>query len=158
MGGSGIDASPGTTGEYHNSHTNPSFRNDDGNYEIAHGSSAKGDFEEIELNEYENNNQNGLKKKDPLTTSTSPIDSSLSSSDIEPTSSLPPVPFFKLFRYASKTDKILMGIAIISAMIGGLSIPCMIILFGDLANTFVSNDLNNDVCNYAQGCCTANLT
>ena len=139
-----MDASLGTIGEHKNSHTNSSFCNDD-------GSIAKEGFEEIQLNEYENNNGK-------IDLSATPrLDSSSPSTEID-SASLPPVPFFKLFKYASRTDKILILIAIISSMIGGLSIPCMIILFGDLANSFVSNDLNKDLCQYAIGCCSANLT
>ena len=48
------------------------------------------------------------------------------------------VPFIKLFRFATRQEIILIVIGVISAITGGCSMPVMIILFGQLADTFVS--------------------
>lgn len=70
-----------------------------------------------------------------------------------------PVSFFSLFRFASTNDKILMAIGILGALIGGCSLPVMIVLFGDLANSFVTNDLDpNQVCNFVPPDCCNNGT
>ncbi|XP_059085287.1 ATP-dependent translocase ABCB1-like isoform X5 [Tigriopus californicus] len=72
--------------------------------------------------------------------------------DEEP--SLPPVAIHRLFRFASSRDLFLIFLAIIAAIIGGCSMPVMIILFGDLANTFVQNDLNvSQICVGIPFCC-----
>ena len=47
---------------------------------------------------------------------------------------------------------ILLGIT--AAVLGGFSMPIMIILFGDLTNAFVQNDLNTtQVCAVVRDCC-----
>eukprot|EP00095_Tigriopus_kingsejongensis_P002534 snap_masked-scaffold344_size201325-processed-gene-0.9 protein:Tk02534 transcript:snap_masked-scaffold344_size201325-processed-gene-0.9-mRNA-1 annotation:"P-glycoprotein" len=68
--------------------------------------------------------------------------------------SLPPVSVFKLFRFASPRDLFLICLALLAALICGCSMPLMIILFGDLANTFVQNDLNmTQICQGVPFCC-----
>lgn len=68
--------------------------------------------------------------------------------------SLPPVAIHRLFRFASSRDLFLIFLAIVAAIIGGCSMPVMIILFGDLANTFVQNDLNvTQICVGIPLCC-----
>lgn len=49
------------------------------------------------------------------------------------------VPYFKLFRFADTREKILITAGVIAAVIGGCSMPVMIILFGNLADAFVSD-------------------
>lgn len=69
-----------------------------------------------------------------------------------------PVPFYKLFRFASVKDKILLFFGVLTAMIAGCTMPVMIILFGQLTNSFVINDLNQtaiiqSVCETYPQCC-----
>ena len=53
------------------------------------------------------------------------------------------VPFIKLFRFATVQEIILIVIGVIAAITGGCSMPVMIILFGQLADTFVSQARNS---------------
>ena len=55
------------------------------------------------------------------------------------------ISFIQLFRFAETKDVILIIIGIISAIAGGCSMPVMIILFGKLADAFVSQ-AQNDQC------------
>lgn len=69
-----------------------------------------------------------------------------------------PVPFYKLFRFASVKDKILLFFGVLTAMIAGCTMPVMIILFGQLTNSFVINDMNQtaiiqSVCETYPQCC-----
>ncbi|XP_062143486.1 ABC transporter B family member 21-like isoform X2 [Alnus glutinosa] len=54
------------------------------------------------------------------------------------------VPFLKLFSFADSTDTALMIVGTIAAMGSGLGMPLMTILFGQLINTFASNQANNN--------------
>ena len=69
-----------------------------------------------------------------------------------------PVPFYKLFRFASVKDKILLCFGVLTAMVAGCTLPVMIILFGQLTNNFVINDMNQtaiiqSVCETYPNCC-----
>lgn len=55
------------------------------------------------------------------------------------------VPFYKLFAFADSTDYMLMIAGTIGAIGNGASMPLMTILFGDLVNSFGSNQNNDDV-------------
>lgn len=55
------------------------------------------------------------------------------------------VPFFKLFSFADKTDIILMILGIIGGIGNGSCLPIMTILFGDMINSFGSNQSNKDI-------------
>jgi len=52
------------------------------------------------------------------------------------------IPFSQLFRFASRSEKILVGIGILASIAGGCSMPVMIILFGQLADAFVTQAQN----------------
>ena len=65
------------------------------------------------------------------------------------------------FRFASWTDMLLISIGITGAICGGISLPFMIVLFGTLAKTFVTNDFNEtQICDakYFPQCCSDNGT
>ena len=49
------------------------------------------------------------------------------------------VPYLRLFRFADTREKILIAVGILAAVVGGCSMPVMIILFGNLADAFVSD-------------------
>lgn len=55
---------------------------------------------------------------------------------------VPPVSFFALFRFASGTDYLLIIIAILAAAGTGVCFPIMLILFGDVTNSFVGGGLS----------------
>ena len=57
---------------------------------------------------------------------------------------LAPVSFFHLFRFASKTDVFLMILSTLAAVGTGLCFPVMLILFGDVTNSFVGGGLDPD--------------
>ena len=59
------------------------------------------------------------------------------------------------FRFASRSDLALISTGILAAFLGGCSMPIMIVLFGDLANAFVSNELDaaGQVCKGYGECC-----
>ena len=70
--------------------------------------------------------------------------------------------FILQFRFASAKDKLLVFFGIVAAMIGGCTMPVMIILFGDLANSFVINGMNQtaiiqSVCETYPKCCQNQL-
>ncbi|RDD39053.1 Multidrug resistance protein 1, partial [Trichoplax sp. H2] len=48
------------------------------------------------------------------------------------------VPYFQLFRYASSVDKFLMVIGSIFGIANGASMPLMMLIFGDLTDSFIS--------------------
>ena len=59
------------------------------------------------------------------------------------------------FRFSSVQDKCFIGLGILAAMLGGSTLPVMIVLFGDLAKTFVSNGLNTtEICQSIPSCCS----
>ena len=66
------------------------------------------------------------------------------------------------FRFSSAQDKILLALGILAAMCGGCTLPMMIILFGQLANAFVTNGLNKITeigdcfCSIQPTCCQNN--
>ncbi len=53
---------------------------------------------------------------------------------------LPPVSMFKLFRFATKQDLALIFVGCLAAVVAGVMMPLMIVLFGDVTNAFVIND------------------
>ncbi len=59
----------------------------------------------------------------------------------------PPVPWMQLFRFASTSDQVLMFVGSLAALGTGLSMPAMLILFGDITNSLVSGGLDNDILN-----------
>ncbi len=65
-----------------------------------------------------------------------------------------PFPRFLKFRFASGGDRLLLLVGCIAAVLGGCSMPIMIVLFGDLTNAFVQNDIDDGrVCDVAPTCC-----
>ena len=68
-----------------------------------------------------------------------------------------PFPLFQ-FRFASPRDRFLVFLGVISALIGGCSMPVMIMLFGDLANIFVQNSIDTtQICDYFAHCCEGTM-
>ncbi|ERN08603.1 hypothetical protein AMTRI_Chr11g155530 [Amborella trichopoda] len=57
----------------------------------------------------------------------------------------PSVAFYKLFSFADPVDIILMAVGTISAIANGLSLPLMIVIFGQLINSFGTSNQNNVV-------------
>ena len=56
----------------------------------------------------------------------------------EPEEEKPPsVPFFQLFRFASLKEKVMILVGVLAAIMGGCSMPFMVIMYGRLANAFV---------------------
>jgi len=55
------------------------------------------------------------------------------------------VPFFKLFAFADSTDILLMVIGTIGAIGNGSGLPIMTLLFGQMINSFGSNQQNDNV-------------
>lgn len=53
---------------------------------------------------------------------------------------MPQVKYFDLFRFASKSDKIVMIIGSIFAAINGATMPFFMYLLGDMINSFSGND------------------
>ena len=68
---------------------------------------------------------------------------------------LPPVSLFALFRFASCSDIVLILVASVAAVGTGVGMPLMLILFGDLTNSFVGNGLNSTMINLIR--CNASL-
>ncbi|XP_045621631.1 ATP-dependent translocase ABCB1 [Procambarus clarkii] len=60
---------------------------------------------------------------------------------------LPPVPMLQLFRYSSLIEKWLMIAGILASFLAGICMPAMFILFGDITNAFVYNDLLSSIDN-----------
>ena len=48
-----------------------------------------------------------------------------------------PVPYYRLFRFASPAELGMAFVGILSAIVGGCSMPFMVIMYGELANAFV---------------------
>lgn len=61
-----------------------------------------------------------------------------------PPPEIPPVPFFKLFRFASNTDVLLGVFAAIASIGTGIMFPLMLILFGDITNAFVGGGMSQE--------------
>ncbi|KAI3440971.1 uncharacterized protein J3R85_003011 [Psidium guajava] len=55
------------------------------------------------------------------------------------------VPFYKLFLFADFTDMVLMLVGTVGAVGNGLGLPVMAVLFGQLIDSFGTNQNNNDV-------------
>ncbi|XP_076061207.1 ATP-dependent translocase ABCB1-like [Oratosquilla oratoria] len=55
---------------------------------------------------------------------------------------LPPVSFIALFRYSNRLEKWLIFLGFLAALVAGFCMPAMIILFGDVTNAFVYNEMN----------------
>lgn len=49
-----------------------------------------------------------------------------------------PLTFFDLYRYATFNDMSLVAVGSLTAIIGGALLPCMSVLFGQLAQTFTN--------------------
>ena len=91
----------------------------------------------------ENNNiikMTDLSKKDVQKPSDSDVTDTKQSEvkDDDPKS----IPFSQLFRFATRNDRILIGIGMLASIAGGCSMPVMIILFGQLADAFVTQAQN----------------
>ncbi|KAG8183767.1 hypothetical protein JTE90_002404 [Oedothorax gibbosus] len=89
-------------------------------------------FENMNLKNGANGNSNGLppdkkesKKKKDTEDSTK--------------ESVPSIAFYSLFRYASNTDKCLMLVAVIIALISGAAMPATMVLFGTILDSFVDH-------------------
>jgi ATP-binding cassette subfamily B (MDR/TAP) protein 1 len=54
------------------------------------------------------------------------------------------VPFHKLFTFADSTDILLMVVGTIGAIGNGLGLPLMTLLFGEMIDSFGSNQSNTD--------------
>lgn len=92
---------------------NPTIGIENLGYDSEHDSKDKNELEDKEKGETENDKDK--KKEDGP----------------------PPVPFFRLFRFATKTDLFLLFIGILSASVAGCGLPIMMVLFGDMFNAFV---------------------
>ena len=77
-------------------------------------------------------------------------------SDEEEEPALPPVSLTSLFRFASRSDIVLNVIAIVVAIGSSLGSPVLLVLFGDVTNSFVGNGLNDTVLRELQ--CNPNFT
>lgn len=58
---------------------------------------------------------------------------------------LPPVSFLALFRFASFTDRLLLVAAVLSSAINGICFPFLVILIGDLTNSFISGGIDQSI-------------
>lgn len=55
------------------------------------------------------------------------------------------VPFYRLFTFADSNDILLMAVGTIGAIGNGLGLPIMTLLFGQIINSFGSNQQIDDV-------------
>ncbi|KAK7086309.1 hypothetical protein SK128_014011, partial [Halocaridina rubra] len=60
---------------------------------------------------------------------------------------LPPVPILQLFRYSTSYERFLMVVGIIAAILGGVCMPIMFILFGTITDAFVYHGLIESINN-----------
>lgn len=67
------------------------------------------------------------------------------------------VPFYKLFSFADSADIFLMIIGSFGAMGNGLALPLMTVLFGEMINSFGSNQNNNSVVDVVSKVITTNI-
>ena len=96
-------------------------------------------------------------KKDDTTTTGSTVSSSIDSTDKkkkkkkkkekkeedQPTiPGVPPISYFALFRYSSGLDKFLILCAVLASMATGVAFPLMLVVFGDVTNSFVGGGLS----------------
>ena len=95
-------------------------------------------------------NSNGKKKKQKKNKKNK------KESDEEEEPALPPVSLMSLFRFASKSDIALNVIGIVAAIGSSLGFPIMLVLFGDITNSFVANGLNDTMIREIQ--CNPNST
>ncbi len=65
--------------------------------------------------------------------------------------SSPQISYFELFRFASTMDWILLTIASVSSCISGIGLPIMLILFGNVINSFVEGGVDQEAI-YASRC------
>ena len=72
-------------------------------------------------------------KEEPLSEKKPPEAEESSSEETQP----PPVSYYRLFRFASPTELGLAFLGVLSAIVGGCSMPFMVIMYGELANAFV---------------------
>ncbi|KAG7166950.1 ATP-dependent translocase ABCB1-like 1 [Homarus americanus] len=56
---------------------------------------------------------------------------------------LPPVPVFQMFRYSTASERFLMVIGVLAAVLAGGCMPAMFILFGRIANAFVYREITS---------------
>ena len=64
--------------------------------------------------------------------------------EAEKTPALPAVPFTQLFRFATQNDLITNVIGIVAAIASAAGFPIMLVLFGDVTNSFVGGGLDAD--------------
>ena len=103
-------------------HTNEAFENDD---------QTMTKLDEIDYPAYDiKQKKKRRKKKDGK------------ESDKEEEPALPPVPLFRLFRFASKNDVIAIVIGVLAAIGSSLGFPVMLVLFGDVTNSFVGGGIS----------------
>lgn len=96
--------------------------------------------------------ENGLdgqrKKHDEATTSENPAETSTNGEKDEKSKQKEKpetVPFHKLFSFADSTDILLMAVGTIGAIGNGMGLPLMTLLFGQMIDSFGSNQRNPDV-------------
>ncbi|XP_063889978.1 ATP-dependent translocase ABCB1-like isoform X2 [Scylla paramamosain] len=58
-----------------------------------------------------------------------------------------PVPFSSLFRYSNSKERCIMASGVLAAMLSGVCLPAMFILFGDLTNSFVYHAMLTNITN-----------
>ena len=61
----------------------------------------------------------------------------------------PKVPYSKLYRFADRTDAVLMVLGIIGAMANGVILPSFAIIFGEMMDSFQQNNFLDDVEDFA---------
>ena len=62
-----------------------------------------------------------------------------------------PVSYYRLFRFASPTELGMAFVGILSAIVGGCSMPFMVIMYGELANAFVEQVFKRTHCQGGHG-------
>jgi len=55
----------------------------------------------------------------------------------------PPVKFYQLFRYSSKTERIFLFIGLIAVILEGIATPLLTYVFGEILNIFTNRERNN---------------
>lgn len=61
------------------------------------------------------------------------------------------IPFYKLFSFADSTDVLLMIFGTLGAIGNGLALPLMTILFGEMIDSFGSNQTSSNVVDVVSG-------
>jgi ATP-binding cassette subfamily B (MDR/TAP) protein 1 len=72
----------------------------------------------------------------PLPVSAGALSSGAANGKKAPAASMSRVPFHRLFAFANRTDAALMLLGAVGAMVNGVGMPLMAVLFGDLVDAF----------------------